>query len=140
MIAVDGMWACRWSLLHRHVVAVGGATARTKVTNLFWPDFNLYSTFRVRVTVFVAGAVTYDLRFGLTTAEADAGLLGINFAAVGALNAGDYRSQVWVNGAAAPDAVGNPLSMLPPVMTLSFTTAAAADLTAELYGACLAVA
>jgi hypothetical protein len=130
----------RWTLLYRHVLNVGGATGRTKLTNLELPDFNLFSTFRLRVTVWTAGGVTYDLRFGFTAAEADVGTLGTNFVVVGALNAGDYRSQVWVNAAAAPDAVGNPLSILPPVMTLSYQTAAAANLTAELYAACLAVA
>ncbi len=140
MISVPGMWAFRWSLLHTHAIAVAGATARVKVANLYLPDFNLFTTFRIRVTAHTAGAATHDLRFGLTAAEADAGTLGINFAALGALSAGDYRSQVWVNGGAAPDAVGNPLSILPPVATLSYSTAAAATLTVELYMACLAVA
>jgi hypothetical protein len=140
MITVPGMWAMRWSLLHTHVLAVGGVTARTKIVNLNLPDFNLFTTFRIRVTAYVAGSATYDLRFGLINAEADASLLGITFAAMTALNIGDYRSQVWAAGAAAPDAVGNPLSILPPVMTLSFATPAAADMTCELYAACLAVA
>lgn len=140
MIAVPGMWAMKWSLMFRHVLAVGGVTARTKIINLELPDFNLFSTFRVRVTVFTAGTATYDLRFGLTAAEADVSLLGITFAAVTGVNSGDYRSQVWAAGVAAPDAVGNALSILPPVMTLSFATPAAADMTVELYAACLAVA
>jgi len=140
MIGIPGTWAMKWSLWHRHVLSVAGATARTKLVNLELPDFNLFTTFRVRVTVYAAGGVTYDLRFGMTAAEADVATLGINFALLNGLSVGDFRSQVWNVGAAAPDAVGNALSILPPVATLSFATAAAADLTAELYTACIAVA
>jgi len=140
MISVPGMWAMKWTMLHRHVLVVGGVTARTKLVNLQLPDFSLFPTFRVRVTAYTSGGVTYDLRFGLTAAESDIGTLGINFALINGLNVGDFRSVVWNQGALAPDVIGNPLSILPPVMTLSFATAAAANLTAELYAACLAVA
>jgi hypothetical protein len=140
MIGVPGMWAMKWTLLFSHVISVAGATARTKVANLELPDFNLFATFRTRVTAYGSGGATHDVRFGMTAAEADVSTLGINFALLGSLNAGDFRSVVWTPAAVAPDVVGNPLSILPPVMTLSFTTAAAASLTVELYTACLAVA
>lgn len=99
------------------------AATHANVTRAFFslPPVNLFPTFRVHVSAFTAGSVSVFLRFGFQDADAAASALGVNFAAVAALDASDYRSQVWVNAAVAPDANGNPLSILPPRVAIRLT-------------------
>jgi len=93
-------------------------------------------TFRVRIPVFAAGTVTVRLRFGMQ--DADAGLItaqGIDFVALGAVNASDLRSVNW--GGAAPAPGGTSPGIMPPRVAVFLTTAAGTTLTYELVCACI---
>jgi hypothetical protein len=128
-----------WTLLFRDTLLEVGAVVDQVQQSSQIPDFNLFTSFRIRVPTWAAGSATYKLRFGFTTTEASVALQGINFAAVAAVNASDYRTVIYDIAAAAPNVPGNPLAILPPKVSLLVTTLGAADMLAEVWYSCLMV-
>ena len=132
---------CRlpWTLLFRDVLAEAGAVTNQKQANAEIEDFNIFTSFRARVTVWAAGSATYKLRFGFNFAESDVATQGLDFAALAAVNASHFRTVIYDIAAAVPNVAGNPLAILPPRVTLLVTTPAAASMTVEVWYACLMV-
>lgn len=123
-------WTPIWTEALAAVTLAGSIRSRTKI-----PELALFPTFRIHVSAFTAGSVTASLRFGFADADSDVCTLGIDFPAAAALDASFYRSQLWdIAATVAPGTVGNPLSILPPNVSIIITTAAATTLTYTIYG------
>jgi hypothetical protein len=110
-----------WTLLSFRNTAVGANIVFEHVT---LGQHVLFPTFRVVCTSAPTAGRTLQvkLRFGFIDADADAATQGIDFTALGALNASETRSPVWVSAAAAPGFPGQPWGILPPRMAVLLTT------------------
>lgn len=102
-------------------------------------DPAIFQTFRVHISRYVAGDIQVDLFFGFNQADTRASLQFIAFPVLGALDLSDIRSFIWVLVGGAPNAAGNPNSILPPHVEVRVTTAIGTDLTVEIQAAWIAI-
>ena len=119
---------------------IQGANSALVVRRATLPLIFLFATFRVQLVSFVAGQVDTSLRFGMLNADADACTLGIDFPTMNAADQSFYRSQVWDTVAAVPGTVGNPLSILPPRVSMQVDTPGGTDLVLRIQVAGIEVA
>ncbi len=116
---------------------ISGAETDAVKTRYTMPEINVFTTFRVVCTRFVGGSSIIKLRFGMDDADADACTLGIDFPGLALIDDSYYRSQVWDVAAAAPGTPGNPLSILPPRVSVQNTSVGGTDLDVLVQYACV---
>jgi len=134
-VSVAG-YAVKWNVAFQEAFAASTAVDASRGTFQL-PEINLFTSFGVLISAFTGGTVIVKLRVGVNAATLITGR-GLDFILLGALNAQDIASVGYGIGAAAPAVPGNALFLLPPVVQV-FTTTAAATLTYQVLYACIGV-
>jgi len=132
---VDG-YPVKWSIAFQQGI-VASTVADIAQGTFQLPEINLFTSFGVLIPSYGAGNITVKLRMGFDANTVITGR-GLDFINLGAANAQDVASVGFGIAAAAPAIAGNALFLLPPVVQI-FITTAAATLTYQVLYACIGV-
>lgn len=135
--SLNGM---RWKLLFEETFAAQGALVDSARGLALIPEINLHTTFALWIPVFTAGNVSVKLRFGFSTNVALASFAGCDSALIAAADLTVLMRQAYSGVAgpgAAPIAGGSPDGILPPVVRVFTSCAAATTLQYQILYSCL---
>ena len=132
---VEG-YPVKWNIAFSQAVAASTVVDIAQGTFQL-PEINVFTSFGVMIDAFTGGNITVKLRVGFNGFTLITGR-GLDFINLGALNAQDVASVGFGIAAAAPAIAGNALFILPPVVQV-FITTAAATLTYRVVYACVGV-